>query len=127
VQQPQQGASTNHPTLKVGALEVSFDQAEGTVMVSVAGQGLTLVVVPALAGTLGYTDEDSRYWINGAPPLTEPIPPSRYLVAGWPDGEGFERFFVGELGVGPEGERAKRLAEAATAQVALADQGADRG
>jgi hypothetical protein len=122
----QQADSKSLPTLKVGALEVSYDRYEGTVMVSFAGQGLALVVVPALAMTLGHDDEDARYWIDGAAGLTEPVPPSRYLVAGWPDGEGFERFFIGDLGVGPEGEQARQLAEAATALLALADRRAAR-
>jgi hypothetical protein len=65
-----------HPTLKLGALEVSVDLGENTVMVSFAGQGLALVVVPAMGA----------------------------------DGEQFERLFLGELGVGPEGAVAAKLA-----------------
>jgi hypothetical protein len=103
-----------HPTLTIGPLEVSVDQAEGTVMVSLAGQGLALVVVPAICGDLA--GEDAGYWIHGHPDGgVEPVPPSKYLIAAWPDGEGFQRLYVGDLGVGPDGAAAGRLAAEATA------------
>lgn len=99
--------ASHHPTLKVGPLEVSVDLAENTVMVTFAGQGLALVVVPAM----GAAGADARYWIEGNPDTgIEPLPPTRYLVAGCPAGELFERLFVGDLGVGPEGADAAKLA-----------------
>jgi hypothetical protein len=103
-----------HPTLTIGPLEVSVDQAEGTVMVSLAGQGLALVVVPAISGDPA--GEDAGYWIHGHPAGgVEPVPPTRYLIAAWPDGEGFQRLFVGDLGVGADGAEAGRLAAEVTA------------
>jgi hypothetical protein len=103
-----------HPTLTIGLLEVSVDQAEGTVMVSLAGQGLALVVAPAISGDLA--GEDAGYWIHGHPAGgVEPVPPSKYLIAAWPDGEGFRRLFVGDLGVGSDGAAAGQLAAKATA------------
>jgi hypothetical protein len=96
-----------HPTLTIGPMEVSVDQAEGTVMVSLAGQGLALVVVPAISGDLA--GEDAGYWIHGHPDGgVEPVPPSKYLIAAWPDGEGFQRLFAGDLGVGPDGSPPRR-------------------
>lgn len=62
---------------------------------------------------MGAAGEDAHYWIDGSPEVgTEPIPPTRYLVAAWPDGEDFERLLVGDLGVGPEGARAAAVATA---------------
>jgi hypothetical protein len=106
-----------HPTFRLGDLEVSVDPAENTVMISFAGQGLALVVIPAM----GAAGEDAHYWIDGSPEVgIEPIPPTRYVIAGWPDGEDFARLLVGELGVGPEGARAAAVATAAAAATARA-------